>query len=254
MENLQTIIEQKKTFLRNLQSNTHVVAACILGLAFILGTVVIGTYMYRIRALDNTISVSGSTREKVVSDSAKLTIKIEKVSTARLIKSNYQEITRTVDSVKSFITTSGVPESQITIGALTSFEDYNPNNQIEKKYLLSQLVTISSTDVYLLDRLAKEIPLQSTENSMVTVQSLEFFYSKLADMRVSLIGKAIEDAKARAQSLTFGGKVGKLKSAGTGVTQVVPVNSTDVSDYGTYDTSTIEKEVIITVKASFVVK
>jgi hypothetical protein len=73
-------------------------------------------------------------------------------------------------------------------------------------------------------------------------------------MRVSLIGKAITDAKLRAESLTFGGTVGKLKSAGTGVTQVVPVNSTDVSDYGTYDTSTIEKEVIVTVKASFVVK
>ncbi len=36
-----------------------------------------------------------------------------------------------------------------------------------------------------------------------------------------------------------------------GVVQVLPPSSTEVSDYGAYDTSSIEKEVMVTVKASF---
>jgi hypothetical protein len=36
-----------------------------------------------------------------------------------------------------------------------------------------------------------------------------------------------------------------------GVVQVMQPNSVDISDYGNYDTSTVEKEIMITVKASF---
>ncbi len=39
-----------------------------------------------------------------------------------------------------------------------------------------------------------------------------------------------------------------------GVFQIVPVNSTDVSDYGINDTSSIEKKVISTVNVTFNVK
>jgi len=33
--------------------------------------------------------------------------------------------------------------------------------------------------------------------------------------------------------------------------QVMPVNSVDISDYGNYDTSTIDKDVMVTVKTIF---
>ena len=45
-----------------------------------------------------------------------------------------------------------------------------------------------------------------------------------------------------------------MKSANLGVVQVLPVNSTEVSDWGTYDTSTIEKEVMIPVTVIFTLK
>ena len=51
-----------------------------------------------------------------------------------------------------------------------------------------------------------------------------------------------------------GQTVGKLKSASSGVVQVMQPNSTDVSDYGSYDTSTIEKEVSVTARAVFFVR
>jgi hypothetical protein len=75
----------------------------------------------------------------------------------------------------------------------------------------------------------------------------------LPELRINLLADAVKDAKARAQKIAdgTGKKIGTIKTANMGVVQVLPVNSTDVSDYGTYDTGTIEKEVMITVTVLF---
>jgi hypothetical protein len=39
-----------------------------------------------------------------------------------------------------------------------------------------------------------------------------------------------------------------------GVVQVMPIGAVEISDYGSYDTSGIEKEVMITVKTVFGLK
>jgi hypothetical protein len=70
------------------------------------------------------------------------------------------------------------------------------------------------------------------------------------------LGQAIADAKARAVEIakSGGASIGKLKSASSGVVQVMAPNSTNVEDYGSYDTSTIDKEVSVTARAAFVVR
>jgi hypothetical protein len=71
-----------------------------------------------------------------------------------------------------------------------------------------------------------------------------------SDARIDLLPLAMEDARKRAESIS-GKKAGPLKSVSMGVVQVLQPNSVDISDYGMYDTSTIEKEIMITVRASF---
>jgi len=75
-------------------------------------------------------------------------------------------------------------------------------------------------------------------------------------LRVSLLSDAIKDAQARAAKMAeaTGRKVGDLKSAASGVVQVLSSNSLEVSDYGTYDTSKINKNVMVTVRAAFGLK
>jgi hypothetical protein len=53
------------------------------------------------------------------------------------------------------------------------------------------------------------------------------------------------------EEIRSGGKVGGLSSASQGVFQITAVNSTDTSDYGVYDTSTIEKSVKCVVTVEF---
>jgi hypothetical protein len=108
----------------------------------------------------------------------------------------------------------------------------------------------------MLSSIADRLPELVGTGVFISSTNLEFFYSKLADARITLSGEAIKDAKSRAQSIASasGDKVGKLQSVSGGVIQVLAPNSTDVSDYGTYDTSTIDKVISLSVRAAFTVR
>ena len=68
-----------------------------------------------------------------------------------------------------------------------------------------------------------------------------------------LLAQATKDAQERARVLTdaTGAHLGKLRGVDVGVFQVTSPNSTQVSDYGAYDTSTFEKDVTAVVNVTF---
>lgn len=71
-----------------------------------------------------------------------------------------------------------------------------------------------------------------------------------------MIGLATKDAKTRATKIldNTGNKVGALKSANTGIFQITPLYSEEVSDFGISDTSSVEKEITAVVNCEFEVK
>jgi len=81
----------------------------------------------------------------------------------------------------------------------------------------------------------------------------QYLYTKLADLRIEMLGEAMKDAteRARVMAESSDSKLGELRDAKMGVFQVTPRNSTDVSDYGYYDTSSKEKDITAVVKASY---
>ncbi len=83
--------------------------------------------------------------------------------------------------------------------------------------------------------------------------SVSYYYSKLADLRVEMLGQATKDAQIRAQKIAenTGMKIGNLKSASMGVMQITAPNSTDLSAEGYYDVSSVEKEITAIVRADF---
>jgi hypothetical protein len=82
---------------------------------------------------------------------------------------------------------------------------------------------------------------------------LEYLYSKLPELKKELIGAATKDALDRAKEVTSSAKtrLGKLKTARSGVFQITEPYSTDVSDYGFYNTQTKAKSISVTVTAEF---
>jgi uncharacterized protein len=135
-------------------------------------------------------------------------------------------------------------------------QNYDQAQGAERTYTLRQTIEVNSADVNSITEIAKNINPIIEKGVIFSTQSLEYTYTKLPDERVLMLGDAVKDAKARASKLaeSSGKKVGQLKSSSSGVVQVMSANSLDVSDYGSYDTSKIEKNIMITVKASFTLK
>ena len=81
----------------------------------------------------------------------------------------------------------------------------------------------------------------------------EFTCTKAGDFKVQILGLASRDALTRAQEIAreAGCRVGEVRHAQMGVMQITQPHSTDVNSYGTYDTSTIDKEISVVVTATF---
>jgi hypothetical protein len=95
------------------------------------------------------------------------------------------------------------------------------------------------------DLLAKGIP--------VSTGGLSYIASKLAAARIASLKDAVADAHHRAETIVegIGGKLGAVKKASLGVYQVVPRNSTEISDYGINDTTSRDKDVYAVVSVTF---
>jgi hypothetical protein len=170
------------------------------------------------------------------------------------LKIGYSNMTNDISVVQSFLKDKNIPSDQIIISAVSMDQNYDNNSA--KTYTLRQTIEVNSSDVNGITEIAKNINPIIEKGVIFSTQSLEYTYTKLPEERVAMLADAIKDAKARAAQLaqSSGKSVGQLKSASSGVVQVMSANSLDVSDYGSYDTSQIEKNIMITVKASFTLK
>lgn len=228
----------------------------ILGLALIISAGIGSFTFYKLRSMDY-ISTTGSAKKPVVSDKVKWSTSITRSIRQSTIKDGYTKLDADLKEVKSFLTTNGIPAESIDISPVFMNEVYEQNPGTDKKYNLVQNIEIQSADVQKISDLSKNTnSLVADKGVLFSTNSLEFYYSKLPEVRVELLANAVGDAKARAEQLAKAGgkKIGALQSASSGVVQVMAPNSVEVSDYGMYDTSKINKEIMVTVKASFEIK
>lgn len=241
------------------QKNALLPFGAIIALGIMLAAGIIGFTFYKIKALENTLAVTGSAKTSVVSDTVKWNSQVTRAVSIANLDTGYTQIAADIAKVKTFLLDAGVPESEITISAVSFYENYSYGQNTsynQREYILNQYVTVNSKDIQKITELSKGVDAVIAEGVIFQTMSLEYYISNLPELRVSLLGQAVADAKARAEELakSSGKKVGTLKSASSGVVQVLSPNSTEVADYGSYDTSQIDKEVMVTVKASFTVR
>jgi hypothetical protein len=107
--------------------------------------------------------------------------------------------------------------------------------------------------VALIDRLSREFGVVLETGVGVNAWAPEYYVTSLPDLRPQLLEEAVADALVRAESMVevTGGTVGEVRAVRSGPFQVSTRDSVDVSDYGMYDTSTVEKTVTATVSVTF---
>lgn len=229
----------------------------ILGVGLILAAVVVSYALYSIRALDNTLSVTGSAKQEVTADTAKWTIQVYRTVFQEGVQGAYTQVAQDSAAVKAYFKIAGIAEEDMTSNTITSDQDWSYNsNGGPTRFMVRQDITITSKDVEKIQALSQAVSTLINRGYTISPRQPEFYVSNLPELRVSLLGEAIKDAKARAEEIakSGGSSVGKLRGASSGVVQVMAPNSTNVDDYGSYDTSTIKKEVSVTARATFLVK
>lgn len=239
--------------------NQNSIPAMILGIAFIIAIIIAGGFALSAKNSGNTLTSTGSAKVHVTSDSGKFSGSVIAYGAQYELPQKYRDMEVHTARVKKYLLDNGVTEEELTISPVTQFEQYNYNNNDAgqpKQFQLSQMISVDSTDVEKITKISNGVSEIAKAGVLFQTNGAQYFYSKLADLRVSLLGEAVVDAKARAKEIAgaSGGNVGKLKSATSGVVQVLAPNSIDTSDYGTYDTSTIEKDVMVTVRATFIIR
>lgn len=246
--------------MKNFFDRPYVAATIVLGVAFIIGFLALGTSVKNLRGNVNTISVTGSAKERVSSDIGKFGGSWSRLATKNSVSAGYTELAVDLGKIKTFLKSEGVTDEEIAIDPSTSYTEYDYDehgNRImsTERVVLRQNITVTSSDLNKIKKIADDASEIVKRGVFFEAQQPQYLYSseKLSSIRVALMSKAITDAKNRADAIAeaTGAKVRKLATASSGVVQLLRPDSVDVEDYGSYDTSTIEKDVMITVRANF---
>ena len=205
----------------------------------------------------NVISVTGSAYEIVKSDSGTLNFEIVAKRTTK--QEAYTAIQSQIKIVEDYLKAKQIKNIDLrTVNGYYNYKrDYNGSyTNIPESYNLSQPITISSDNVELIKEISNDITSLINKGVDINVFSPSYSYSKLPELKVTLLEKASNDAKARAESMLKAthNSVGKIQSVRMGVYQITPVDSTDVSDMGINDATSIDKKVTAVANISFKIK
>lgn len=167
---------------------------------------------------------------------------------------------RAMAALRAFVLAKGFKESELSVGSVSISKVYrrdekgNTTNELEA-YVLSQSLGVRSSSLELLRDASNEVTGALVKQGFESgTNSPSFTVSTIEKTKLDLLEKATANAYERAQTLArgSGSSVGGLVSAAQGVYQIVARGETGSSDYGEFDTSSIEKtaRVVVTLEYS----
>ena len=120
-------------------------------------------------------------------------------------------------------------------------------------FQVERSLEIQSADVDRLEKLNRNFTDLVKKGYSVSNHGSSYIITNLDDYKMKLLKAATENGYARAKALaeSANGKVGALLSASQGIFQVLAPGGGNISDYGTYDKSTIDKEIKAVVTLEF---
>jgi len=245
---------------RMLRNSQIIVLGVCIAVATIVSSIILSQGFLKVtKFVKEQITVTGSAQKNIKSDYIvwRGAFSIRQAD----LKSTYQKLNEDLLKVKKYLIDKGVNEKEIIISQIVTNKVYKKNekgndtNEIQW-YVLSQTVELRSSDVDKVDKISRECTELINENIEFESQAPEYFYTKLDELKIEMLAKATENAKARAENMVkaTGNKIGSIRSAKMGVFQITPVNSTEVSDWGYNDTSSLEKKVNAVVTAEFAIE
>ena len=238
------------------KKNDLFLPALIIGLSFLIGVVIFTRTWKSSQNANQTINVTGSAKIDIVSDLGFLrgTISVQSSTS----ENAYLELNRQKPILVSYLNNKGFAKDKIEFFTINNYPVYEMNQQGYSTgrvigYVYSQRIEIQSADVNKIKDLSLDITSLIQKGVSFNVEQPEYHYTKMADLKIEVQAAAAKDAMVRAQKIAEATdrELGPMRSARMGVLQITPKFSNAISDYGINDLSSIEKEIVGVVNASF---
>jgi hypothetical protein len=245
----------------NILKNSQIIilGVCIAAATIISSMILSGGVLKVMKFSHEQISVTGSATKEIRSDYI-----IWRGTFSRReanLKAAYMNLRNDLEKIKRYLVSKGIAQNDIVFSAVSTSKIYKRNDKgVETNdiqyYILSQAVEIRSGDVDSGTIVSREFTELIDQGIDLESQAPEYFYKKLDELKLEMLARASENAKQRAENMVkaTGNGIGVMRSARMGVFQITPVTSTDVSDWGMNDTTSLDKKVMAVVTASFAIK
>jgi len=220
----------------------------LLAIAFVIGSLAIG-HGIRDRNRSDVIIVTGSAKKRIVSDYIvwSLSVTSQQTSEPDAVKQLAGWTART----RSFLDSEGVKPAELTVQPIST-NTVSRRGQIIA-FRLTRTFEVRSARVQAVAAVADHSEAILKEGIPLAADSPQYLYTNLPTLRPELLAEATKDAQNRARVIVkaTGSHLGGLRGVDVGVFQVTSPNSTEVEDYGVYDTATLEKDVTAVVNVTF---
>ena len=245
---------------RMLRNSQIIILGICIAVATIASSIILsGGFLKVMKFTREQISVTGSAQKKMKSDYIVWTGSFSRREAD--LATAYKKLQDDLVKVKTYLVSKGVIEQEAIISQITTSIVYKKNekgndtNDIQG-YLLSQSVEVRSGEVDKITKVSRESTELINQGIEFVSGAPEYTYTKLDELKIEMLAKASENAKERAANMAkaTGNKIGFMRSAKMGVFQITPIHSTEVSDYGVNDTTSLEKKVTAVVTASFAIE
>ena len=230
----------------------------IFSVALIIAAAILGFQVKQVGGGRETISVKGLAEKPIRADRVEWTVRIQ-VKGA----SNADALTRLRKerpALDEFLARAGFGSAAVGV----SNEAVEPNYEqvegrngnmrtVQEGNIARQSLTINTTDIARIVAASRAIVQFEADGHPVSYGEPQFLVSNLEEVKMSLIGAAMQNSRARAQEFAKNGgvEVGAMRSASQGAFYILPAGADqDVSDWGgTYDKTTVDKvaRVVVTV-------
>lgn len=235
------------------------ITAILFSLAIVLAAVFLGNAYVERANPDGTIAVTGSGNLDFTSD---LIVWEGQFSRSNVsLKPAFDALNADKKTVEDYLVSKGIPRENIIFNSVQTTEKRERQYQngdfvgsVFTGYDLAQTVKVESTDVSLVEGVAREVTELLNRDVQFNSFAPRYYYTKLADLKIEMISRATEDARLRAEKIAenSGGKLGKLKDAKMGVLQITGQNSgEDYSWGGSFNTSDKKKTASITMRLDY---
>lgn len=235
----------------------------IFSIALIIAASVLGYQVKQVGGGRESISVKGLAEKPIKADRAEWSVSLQ-VKGATIAEA-LGKLRKERPALNQFLATAGFDAAAVTESNEATEPNYeqvegrNGNmRSVEDGHVARQSITINTADIGKILAAAKGIVQFEAEGHPVKYGEPQFLVSNLEDVKMSLIGAAMQNSRARAEEFAKNGgvAVGAMRSASQGAFYILPASANaDVSDWGgTYDKSTVDKTARVVVTVDYGIK